>query len=157
VADAIGLPGQREFYVQARKGPVAVSFLVEKTQVVILADRLVRILDRLAGRKPEDAGTVGMLQADLHLELPVTSEYRVGGIALGYDDDADTVLLEFWNIDEEEERYRITVTREQARAFARFGQQVCAAGRPECILCRRPLDEPLRPGAAGHPGCPILN
>jgi len=158
IADTVGLPGQREFYIQARKDRTVVAFLLEKAQVAILAERLQGILDRLATHRPEDAAAVGSLQAALRLDLPVESEFRVVRIGVGYDGDTDRVLLELWGgEDGPEDHFRITVTRERARAFARHGARVCSAGRPQCVLCGQPLDEAPPPGRTGHAGCPALN
>ena len=38
-ADAVGEPGERSFYLQARKGPMLITLLVEKQQVQLLANR----------------------------------------------------------------------------------------------------------------------
>jgi len=47
VAGAIGAPGRRTFYLQARAGERIVSVTLEKVQVAVLAERLGRLLEEL--------------------------------------------------------------------------------------------------------------
>ena len=59
VAGAVGLPGARSFYLQARQGGALVSVGLEKTQVAALAGRISQLLDTvegLAGEAPARAG-----------------------------------------------------------------------------------------------------
>ena len=51
---AVGEPGQRAFYLQARKETAQLTVLVEKEQVALLASEAVAFLDRLADEYPED-------------------------------------------------------------------------------------------------------
>ena len=47
VAGTIGEPGQRTFFLQARKASQVVSVVLEKVQVQVLAERLDQLLDEL--------------------------------------------------------------------------------------------------------------
>ena len=64
VAGTVGQPGQRTFFLQARKAGQVVSVVLEKVQVAVLAERLDALLDELEstgvavpaegqGRRPE--------------------------------------------------------------------------------------------------------
>ena len=166
-AGAVGEPGQRVFYLQARQSERLVTILIEKQQVELLSASLVEILARSGketGQGPSDE--------ELGLEEPVIPEWRAGRLSVGYDEDRDLVLLECEEIgpeieddtDEEEDeddepqlltaeepgRVRFWASREQALALARHGAEVAAAGRPRCELCGNPID------AEGHI-CPALN
>ncbi|HJV04294.1 MAG TPA: DUF3090 family protein [Actinomycetota bacterium] len=158
-AGAVGEPGKRVFYLQARQDQRLVTILVEKQQVELLAASLVEILAR-AGRETGE----GPPEEEMGLEEPVVPEWRAGRISIGYDEDRDMILLEAEEVapqEEEEElgepetgsdlgRVRLWASREQALALARHGAAVAAAGRPRCQLCGNPLDP------EGHV-CPALN
>jgi uncharacterized repeat protein (TIGR03847 family) len=98
-ADAVGEPGQRVFYLQARKGERLVTLLLEKQQVQLLAASVVEILSRLGketGAGPEEEA--------MGLEGPVDPEWRAGRLSIGYDEDRDLILLEVEELlDEEDE------------------------------------------------------
>ena len=85
-AGAIGPPGQRVFYLQAREGNTLVSLKCEKEQVRVLGEYLGKLLERLA--KPEAASA-----GDLALVEPLTPAWVVGSIGVGYDEAADRVVL----------------------------------------------------------------
>lgn len=98
-ADAVGDPGQRAFYIQARKGDRLVTLLVEKQQVQLLAASVVEILSRLG----QDTGA-GPEEEAMGLEQPVDPEWRAGRLSIGYEEDRDLILLEVEELlDEEEE------------------------------------------------------
>lgn len=154
-AGAIGEPGQRVFYLQARGTDRLVTLLVEKQQVELLSASLVEVLSR-AGR----ATGGGAEGPDMDLEEPVVPEWRAGRLSIGYDEDRDLVLVEAEEyvpepsedepLPDEPGRARFWATREQALALAKHGAELCAAGRPRCELCGNPLDPD------GHV-CPALN
>jgi uncharacterized repeat protein (TIGR03847 family) len=132
---AIGLPGQRVFYLQARQGDHVVSLRLEKTQVAALVTYLDALLADLP--TPDD------LPADLELVEPVVAEWVVGSLGVSYDEEADRIVLladELVEEGEEGASARITATRAQIAALAVHGAEVVAAGRPPCPLCGQPLD-----------------
>ncbi len=143
---AIGPPGQRIFYLQARHGTLVVSLRLEKTQVAALVAYLAAML---AGMPPPgDIPTTGM-----DLIEPVVAEWVVGSLGVTYDEDADRVMIVAEELVEEGEEgasARITATREQVAALSVHGAEAVAAGRPPCPLCGQPLDP------QGHT-CPRLN
>src|SRR6185295_3347260 len=53
-AGAVGVPGDRAFYLQARAADAQLTVLVEKEQVALLATEAVAFLDRIADDYPED-------------------------------------------------------------------------------------------------------
>ncbi len=53
VTGTVGEPGNRTFFLQARKGGDVVSVALEKTQVAVLAQQLDALLDILADRGVE--------------------------------------------------------------------------------------------------------
>lgn len=99
-ADAVGEPGQRAFYIQARKGDQLITLLVEKQQVQLLAASVVEILSRLG----METG-VGPAEELMGLEQPIDPEWRAGRLSIGYEEQRDLILLEAEEIvdDDEEE------------------------------------------------------
>ncbi|GAB3683270.1 DUF3090 domain-containing protein [Actinocorallia lasiicapitis] len=165
VAGTVGQPGQREFYLQARKGRRVTSVGLEKFQVSLLAERLEELLDevrRLSGGTAEvPAAALGALRDDGPLDPPVDEEFRVGSMALAWDPEAERIIVEARETgeedpDEDEDEpedgsvLRVSITATQARAFAERALKLVAAGRPPCPLCGLPLD------ALGHV-CPRQN
>jgi uncharacterized repeat protein (TIGR03847 family) len=164
-AGAVGEPGQRAFYIQARSESAQLTVLVEKEQVALLATEAVAFLDRIADQYPEDLITLPDAVAELR--EPTVPLFRARMIGIGFDPERELVLIELRehsdDDDEDEgeaealaaehdEGYvaRIYATRPQVRAMAARGAGVVAAGRPLCELCSQPLDP------AGH-RCPRWN
>ncbi len=146
--DAIGPPGQRVFYLQARHGTQVVSLRLEKTQVAALVTYLETLLS--------DLPTPDELPTEMDLVEPVLAEWVVGSLGVSYDEDVDRVVLVAEElVDElggegagpegglegiEAARVRITATRAQIAALARRGAEVVEAGRPPCPLCGQPMN-----------------
>jgi uncharacterized repeat protein (TIGR03847 family) len=164
-AGAVGEPGQRAFYIQARSESAQLTVLVEKEQVALLAAEAVAFLDRIADQYPEDLITLPDVVAELH--EPTVPLFRARMIGLGFDPERELVLIELREHSDDddededdaappavepEEGYvaRIYATRPQVRAMAAHGAGVVAEGRPLCELCSQPLDP------SGH-RCPRWN
>jgi len=97
VAGTVGEPGQRTFYLQASDRGRVTSVVLEKQQVAALAERLDELLDEVLRRSggtavPAVAPTATDDRAPL--EVPLAEEFRVGTMAIAWDDDAGLVLLE---------------------------------------------------------------
>ena len=143
---AIGPPGQRIFYLQARHGEQVVSLRLEKAQVAALVAYLAGMLSDMP--PPDEIPSTGM-----ELIEPLVAEWVVGSLGVTYDEDADRVVIlaeELVEEGEEGARVRISATREQIAALSVRGAEAVAAGRPPCPLCGQPLDP------EGHT-CPRLN
>jgi uncharacterized repeat protein (TIGR03847 family) len=159
-ADAVGVPGERTFFIQAASGAEQVTLLVEKEQVRVLAERVIAWLPELAADRPENPDEVRAAEAGtLDLNAPLEPDFRVGQLALSYDPERDRVMVVATELVTEEEgedplaepqEVRLWVTRPQLRVMARHGAQVVEQGRPPCPLCGNPLD------ATGHI-CPAQN
>lgn len=155
-ADYVGRPGERTFYLQARGAEGAFSFLVEKAQVQALAERAGELLVMIDGTD-EIRAAPPQRDPALALHTPVDPQWRVGTIALGYEQDSDTVVVSLESVsdpgagdDDTTEEVQILLGRAQMRAFVRHALAVVAEGRPICVLCGLPID----PG--GHV-CPASN
>lgn len=145
-AGAVGPPGRRVFYLQARQLAELLTLRLEKQQLAALAERLGELLQDLPrpGHLPEED--------ELDLEEFEEEAFVVGALALAYDADADRVVLLADELAEEDTgaQARLSLTREQASALAIRGTRLVAAGRPSCPLCGYPLDP------RGH-ACPRTN
>jgi uncharacterized repeat protein (TIGR03847 family) len=144
---AVGPPGQRTFYLQAREARRLVSLKVEKEQVRALAEYLGGLLARLPG--------AGQAPGDLALLEPVEPAWAVGSIGVGYDQARDRIVVEAAELIEDESgeepaTARFVITRAQAAGFVERAQELMRGGRPTCPLCSQPMDP------AGHM-CPRKN
>lgn len=141
---AVGPPGERVFYIQARKENRLVSLLVEKHQVQSLAIGLDEFLDELANRLPDlPKASAEYDSVEMELEEPLDPIFRVGQIGLGYDEESDRLVLiarQIDNEDEDTEVVRLWCTRSQLRAMCSWGLEVASRGRPICGNCGEPKD-----------------
>jgi len=141
----VGPVGRRTFLLQCRSDTSLLTLKVEKQQVAVLAEYLGRLLQALP--RP------GHLPEDLELEEPTEPHWTVGTMGVSYDQDLDRIVLvaeELVADDEDGDVARMTITREQAAAFAVRATSLVEAGRPPCPLCGGPLDP------SGHQ-CPRTN
>ncbi len=145
-AGAVGQPGQRTFYLQARNGRQLVSFVVEKEQVSALAGAIEQLLESLAEKNPLLSTSDDMIMfASMELEEPVEEAFRVGQIGLGWDEGRDLLVLIVQEAGSGEtgeslETARLTFTREQGRSLAQHGNEIVAKGRPRCPQCGEPMN-----------------
>lgn len=156
-ASASGQPGQRTFYIQARDDERLLTLLCEKGQVANLAAALIEVLEQIDKKSPPTTAPALIPEVDLELEEPLEPVFRAGHFALGYDEDADSIIMLAYELPESQDVdaetlsvARFVLTRAQARAMADHGMHVVAAGRPICPLCEEPMD------ASGHI-CPKKN
>ncbi|HEU4327258.1 MAG TPA: DUF3090 family protein [Roseiflexaceae bacterium] len=156
-ASAVGKPGQRVFYIQARHERQIVSLLAEKEQVKALSQAIEQLLEDQAESNPLLSSSDDFLPIyDMSLEEPLEPLFRVAQIRLGYDPNRDMLVLVLMGAPEEEAEsetpmsVRFSATRQQMRALAQHASEVVARGRRICGNCARPID----PG--GH-FCPRMN
>jgi len=169
VAGTVGGPGERTFYLQARSAEQTTSVLLEKEQVAALAERVDELLDRVvlrsSGETPVPAIVPAALADAAPLDLPLVEEFRVGPIALAWDEEAGRLVIEAHAQEDQEtgpppfgdddaddgpDVLVVRLTGPMARAFASRSLALVSAGRPPCPLCGNPLDP------AGHL-CPRKN
>jgi uncharacterized repeat protein (TIGR03847 family) len=93
IAGTVGKPGDRTFFLQARRAGQVVSVVLEKVQVAVLAERLGVLLDELEARGITPA--VGEVAADSGpLDEPLNETFRATTLTLGWDGDAERILVE---------------------------------------------------------------
>ena len=144
---AIGPPGKRVFYLQARSEDGLITLIVEKQQVQSLAVGLEEFLAELHKRVPglSDA-SADYASEQMALEQPIEPLFRIGQIGLGYDDASDRLVLVVREVLPEEDDpaqaqvVRLWCTRSQLRAMCYWGLEVAGQGRPICGNCGEPID-----------------
>ena len=161
-ADAVGEPGDRTFYIQARAGSELVTVIVEKQQVQLLAASVLQLLEDAPETEPAAD------EPTMSLEEPLDPRWRAGRLSIGFDQERDLFLLEVEEFqpelegldddspgllavpETEPESIRILASPAQMLALSRHGAEVAARGRPTCQFCGNPID------AEGH-ACPAMN
>jgi uncharacterized repeat protein (TIGR03847 family) len=146
-AAAIGQPGKRVFYLQARGDDELVTLIVEKAQLQSLALAVEQLLAELQERFPELSEVSPALdQREMELEQPIDPLFRVGEIGLGYDRELDQFVLETRELvtestdPAEASVARFWCTRSQLHTLARWGLELAGRGRKLCGNCGEPID-----------------
>ena len=133
---AVGEPGQRVFYLQARSGATVLSFKLEKVQVAALAQALAEVM--------ADMPPPGPLPDNLALVEPVEPEWVAGALGLSPFDEASrrlTLQLEELTAEDEPGRVaRFGMTIEQMAAVVGRALALLEAGRSPCPVCGFPMD-----------------
>jgi uncharacterized repeat protein (TIGR03847 family) len=167
----VGEPGNRSFFLQARDGRRVVSVGLEKAQVAVLAERLGSLLVELDRRGIVEDPPTPIDPDEQPLDEPLNEAFRATTLTLGWDSDAEKILIEARAPGEDDEEVeaegeidieaddddddgpdllRVRLTADAARTFVERAFRVIRAGRPPCPLCGAPLE------ATGHI-CPRKN
>jgi uncharacterized repeat protein (TIGR03847 family) len=158
-ANAIGEPGKRVFYLQAKSDDQLVTLLIEKQQVQSLAIGVEQFLQDLHDRYPEiPQASQDYIESEMDLELPIDPAFRVGQLGLGYDEDSDLLILVAREVqttetdDETGSVARFWCTRSQIRAMCHWALEIASRGRPICGNCGQPIDKDghFCPKSNGH-------
>lgn len=166
VADAVGRPGQRSFYLQATSGRNVVTVAVEKAQVAVLAERLAAMLSELRRQGlalPESAIEAGDRSP---LSEPIREEFRVGTLTMAWDPEAERVVLEARAMPEEgfdldEVIEAVTAGPEEAGTAEDEGVEDDDEESDVVLVRLAPTDalafveRAVRVLAAGRPPCPL--
>lgn len=160
-AGAVGEPGRRTFYLQARAEGRVVALLLEKAQVVALAELAQELLGRFGVTvTPDDLD-----EAHHRLLDGIEPLWRAGEMSIGASPDGERFLIEALELapadpDEAPDELlaqppgtaRFWLTRPQLVRLAAYAAYVVeAGGRERCRLCGRPIDP-----VEGHV-CPASN
>jgi uncharacterized repeat protein (TIGR03847 family) len=95
VAGTVGQPGNRTFFLQARKGSALISVVLEKVQVQVLAERLALLLAEIARRGVQVPEALAPSDDDTSpLGEPLVEAFRVGTMTLGWDPEREQVVVE---------------------------------------------------------------
>ncbi len=149
-AEAIGEPGHRTFRLLAERGPATASLWVEKEQLQALGMIIEQQLARLSRRRQTRAQPILSLAS--RFRGRATIDFKVGRLAVGYDERHETFTITAHEIDDPQEQgpaFTCSVTAPQVAALAAKIAEVVAAGRPRCPLCGAPIE--------GTHICPLAN
>ena len=140
-AEAFGEPGQRTFRVFTANEIEAASLWLEKQQLATLGRAIEEQLGRLKALRisPEAPGP----DETLAYQGEPTLDFRVGQMALGFDERQGLFLLLVYAVGDEDENrptFSCQATPEQLRVLAERIETVVASGRPLCPLCGEPID-----------------
>jgi uncharacterized repeat protein (TIGR03847 family) len=151
VADAIGEPGKRTFFLQARAGSQVVSVVMDKQEVGSLAVSILQLLEELEKSYPHLSQT-SSTKGTLHPIQPMEPLFRVGQLTIGYDEDEDMIWLvaKAQMVNDANELVdpnrddvpgvRFVASRDKMRAMSEHALEIMSQGRPICPLCGRAID-----------------
>ena len=154
-AGAIGKPGERVFYLQAREKTVLVTLKCEKEQVRALAEYLSGLITKLGAPK-------GAIPTEMDLVPFAEPAWIVASMGVGYDEEHGRIVVDAHELFEEEEEGqrtgeepasgRMRITPEQAQAFADRAKELMKGSRPNCPVCSGPMDPTghVCPRSNGH-------
>lgn len=136
--EAIGEPGSRRFRLLSIVKGQTYAVWMEKQQVQALGLALEQMLEQLPDVGPELAASPGLETFDRETR----KQFRVGRMELGYDDEADRIVIVAHDLNGPEEReaaFACRISRGQARDLSAEAAAVVAAGRPRCTMCGAPM------------------
>jgi uncharacterized repeat protein (TIGR03847 family) len=151
VADAVGEPGQRTFFLQARADRMLISLVLDKHEVGQLAIAVLQLLEDLEKQNP-NLSEATTSRRSVQLEHPLDPLFRVGQLSIGYDEEDDMIWLVAKELvvneagevidpsREDVPAVRFVATRSQMRAMSEHALEIISKGRPVCPLCGRPID-----------------
>jgi uncharacterized repeat protein (TIGR03847 family) len=138
LVEAIGEPGNRRFRLLALVRGQTFIVWMEKQQVQALGMALEQMLEQLPDAGPILSNAPGIGDFD----RKTRKQFRVGRMELGYDDEADRIVVVAHDLnssDESDAAFACRVTRSQARDLSAEAAAVVAAGRPRCSMCGAPM------------------
>ena len=146
VAEAIGEPGRRTFRVRAESDSSSATVWLEKEQLAQLALAMQQLASSVKDADSRPPNPPYEREAN-----PLTSiQFKAVKLALGYHERRAMFIIDAYEADDDTADVRLWTEPAQAEEFAQEAIRVCAAGRPICPLCSRPVD------ADGH-ACPRMN
>jgi uncharacterized repeat protein (TIGR03847 family) len=143
-ADAVGKPGQRAFriLIESRRG--SACLWVEREQLQAMAMLIEQLLSGWPAIQIRSGSPEAGEKTPATTEFPTTPDvdFRVGQLALGYDDRKSVYVLLAHKLESEaaeEADFICQATRAQLRALSEMITPLLAAGRPRCPMCEAPL------------------
>jgi uncharacterized repeat protein (TIGR03847 family) len=142
LADAVGPPGNRRFRILARNEYDMANLWVEREQLQAMAAAVEKLMTEVPLTPVEDPDRPPR-EGPVSFDMRPNLEFRVGQLALGYDEQRKLFVLLAHDVDAEQgsaATFSCLVTREQLQAFGFAVYALVAAGRPRCPICGRPTD-----------------
>lgn len=154
-AGAVGKPGERVFFLQAREGGRLITLKCEKGQVRALGDYLSGLITKLGAPK-------GTVPTEMDLLPFAEPAWIVASLGVGYDEEHERIIVDAHELFEEEEEGqrageepasgRVRITLEQAQSFVERAKELMKGSRPSCPVCSGPIDPTghVCPRSNGH-------
>ena len=150
--EALGDPGKRTFRILLESGAASACMWLEKEQLYQLGLYLQEAVASISSDDPpgEEAAPEPQWGGGL-----VNIDFKIGKTSLAHNAANNTFLLVAHNLEEAEDSeptVSFSLALNQAEELAKEALRVCAAGRPLCGLCGRPIDPEghVCPRANGH-------
>lgn len=161
IVSAIGEPGEREFFIQARSSEGINTVKIEKEQVRALVIRFDEILTDLRRSKTLTITRLE-IEKDLDmdpLELPIEADFQVGIVGIKVNDllleltfqaisNQDVLLID--DLDSGPDLLILTLDALTVARFSLRAKSIIEAGRSVCPFCGLPVN------SSGHL-CPRAN
>ncbi len=170
VAGTVGQPGNRTFFLQAKRGTSLVSVVLEKVQVQVLAERMALLLAEVARRGVRVPEALAPGDDDTApLDEPLVEAFRVGTMTLAWSGDSDEIVVEARaraepdeDEDTDEDEDDEAEEAEEAEADEELEVADDDPDGPDLVRVRLTptrarafAERALRTVAAGRPPCPL--
>ncbi len=150
--EAVGEPGQRTFRILIESGAASACLWLEKEQLFQLGEHLERATES-EGTEPSEEFRESQWSGGA-----TSLDFKIGKMSLVHNPASNSFFLTAHDLNDPEDseaKLSFWVAHRQARDLAQEALRVCAAGRPICPLCDRPIDPeghncPHSNGHAGH-------
>jgi|SRR5215204_825946 len=140
-AEAFGEPGQRTFRVFTANEIEAAALWLEKEQLRALGQAVEEQLSRLKALRMSN--DVAAPDTALAFAGEPSLDFRVGQMALGFDERQGLFLLLVYAVEDDDESrptFSCQATPAQLRALSERIEEVVSSGRPQCPLCGEPME-----------------
>ncbi|MDQ4045114.1 MAG: DUF3090 domain-containing protein [Chloroflexota bacterium] len=138
--EALGEPGQRRFRLMAVINGETHIVWMEKQQMQALGMAVEQLLEQVSHNE------IPVVESNSAVEFDqeTLNQFRVGRIELGYDPSNERVVINAYDLQQEDEDAQATlVLRLNLRQSAELSTDaavIVAAGRPLCPMCGQPMN-----------------
>jgi uncharacterized repeat protein (TIGR03847 family) len=169
VIGTVGVPGERQFFLQISSPLGTTCVAIEKSQAMALSERIRIMIRELRRNQLASLDELNIVpeRDEAPLEFPITEDFRAGVIGISWEQESQRILVETQAIGDETltellsedeailiedapDLLAFSLRIHQARSFCDRTDAVVAAGRQPCPFCGLPIDP------AGHL-CPRAN
>jgi len=171
IVGTVGLPGERQFFLQVTSPEGTTCVAIEKSQAMALSQRLRMMIKELRRNQLASFDELNILSESdgTALEFPITEDFRVGVIGISWEQGIQRIVIDAQAIGDETltelldedaalliedapELLTFKLRIHQARSFCDRTDSIVAAGREPCPFCGLPVDPTghLCPRANGY-------
>ena len=147
IAGTVGVPGERQFFLQIRSGTRLICASLEKAQVSTLAERLKIMTQQILKQNPLQFVAQKTID-DQPLEQPIENDFDIGAISISWNEENAKICVELFSrqdfianeIEEENAELTFNLDIGQVQSFVQRALQLVNAGRLPCPFCAIPID-----------------